>query len=232
MKSRFSKKGKRIAQLQRTFLRIFSPKLWNSPSDVMFLFFLMLILFNGCRREQNHFSFKEEINLTGVEAKVMGAVLYPLNLIVFDSLLLMQEPPRTRKKLIKILDLNDFSLISNAVWLGRGPGEMVNPASWVIDKENRVLRFSDWGKHCIFHFPIDSLVSNPDFYATDHVSLNRALIPMMNVFLHPSGNVGFSSFNLQQNLISFIDKQGQPVDSLAITNKLKPGLLGECRLFR
>ena len=43
---------------------------------------------------------------------------------------------------------------------------------------------------------------------------------MSNVFYHPSGNVGFSSFNLQQNLVSFIDKQGQPVDSLAIPNKL------------
>jgi hypothetical protein len=96
---------------------------------------------------------------------------------------------------------------------------MVNPASWVIDKENRVLRFFDWGKHSIFMFPIDSLVSNSDFYATDYVSLNRILIPMMNVFYHPSGNVGFSSFNLQHNLVSFIDKQGQVVDSLAIPNK-------------
>ena len=43
---------------------------------------------------------------------------------------------------------------------------------------------------------------------------------MSNVFYHPSGNVGFSSFNFQQNLVSFIDKQGQPVDSLAIPNKL------------
>ena len=182
--------------------------------------FLLLVLgfLPGCHQEQNHFSFKEELILTGVEAKVKGGVLHPLDFIVIDSLLLIKEPPH-RKKLLKILNLNDFSLISNAVWLGRGPGEMVIPAHWDIDNENRILRFSDWGKHSIFMFPIDSLVSNPDFYATDYVSLDRALIPMMNMFYHPSGNSGFTSFNLQQNLVSFIDKQGQLVDSLVIPNK-------------
>jgi hypothetical protein len=52
------------------------------------------------------------------------------------------------------------------------------------------------------------------------VSLNKALIPMMNVFYHPSGNFGFTSYNLQNNLVSFIDKEGEEVDSLAIPNKL------------
>ncbi|MFW5700693.1 MAG: BF3164 family lipoprotein [Cyclobacteriaceae bacterium] len=184
------------------------------------LIILILGFFPGCHQEQNHFSFKKEISLTGVEAKIKE-VLNPESFLVFDSLLLIKEPhftSDTRKKL-KILNLNDFSLISNAVWLGRGPGEMVNPASWVIDEEHKILMFSDWGKHRIFMFPIDSLVSNPDFYATDYVSYHKAIFPMMNVFYHPSGNVGFTSFNLQQDIVSFIDKQGQIVDSLAIPNK-------------
>ena len=85
------------------------------------LFLLLVFGFlPGCHQEQNHFPFKEEISLTGVEAKVTGGILNPLNFIIFDSLLLIKEPPHTRKKL-KILNLNDFSLISNAVWLGRGP---------------------------------------------------------------------------------------------------------------
>ncbi len=222
MKIRFSRKNKRIRHSQRTLSRIVSRKLRTRPSKGTSLFFLMFILFTGCNQEQTHFSFREEISLTGVEAKVKE-VLNPESFIIFDSLLLIKEPhftSQTRKKL-KILNLNDFSLISNAVWLGRGPGEMVNPASWVIDEEQRILMYSDWGKHRILMFPIDSLVSNPDFYASDYISWNKAYFPMMNVFYHPSGHIGFSSFNLQKNLVSFIDKQGQMVDSLAIPNKLE-----------
>jgi hypothetical protein len=78
------------------------------------LFLLLILGFFPVCQEQVHFLFKEELSLTGVEAKVTGGVLNPMTFIVFDSLLLIKEPPHTRKKL-KILNLIDLNLISNPV---------------------------------------------------------------------------------------------------------------------
>jgi len=68
------------------------------------------------------------------------------------------------------------------------------------------------------------MLVNPGFKPTKSFPLDKRLIPMMNMFYHPSGYFGFSSFNLQKNLATFINKDGEIIDSLAIPNKIYPDI--------
>lgn len=183
---------------------------------------LVLLILNtslllGCDQEKTQVQIKE-ISLKGVELKV-NTILNPTRVTVFDSILIVNEPRRTNKG-IKLISLNNFKLISNAVCLGKGPGELSNPANMVFDKKNRLLWYSDWGKNKCFKFPIDSLVLNPDFKPKESFVLKKELVPMLNMFLHQSGNIGYTSFNLQKNLINFIDTRGEQLETIAIPNKI------------
>lgn len=181
------------------------------------LYFLILIFMAGCNNH-NNFVFETKMSLKGDEVKI-NVVINPTELLIYDSLLLIKERNKS-KKCLKIFNLNDFNLISNAVFLGKGPGEVANPASTVIDKDNGILWYSDWGKYKCFKFPIDSLLLNQDFRASESFMIKKGLMPIMNMFYYPPEYFGFSSFSAQKNLISIMDNTGEQIDSLGIPNKL------------
>jgi hypothetical protein len=92
----------------------------------------------------------------------------------------------------------------------------------MIDKENNALWFTDWGKDCIHRFDINSLLTSPDYRSSTSFPIDPSWIPTMNMFYHPSGNIGFTIVMLQNNLVSFMDLNGNLVDSLAIPFKIYP----------
>ncbi len=187
------------------------------------LFYLFtLILINSCNSHDS-FVFENKLSLKGDEIST-NALINPTELIIHDSLLFIKELVKNRDKCLKILNLNDFSFISSVVFLGRGPGEVANPASSVIDIENNIIWYSDWGKYKCFRFPIDSLLVNENYRATQSFKIEKGLMPLMNMFYYPPGFFGFSSFNIQKSLVSFLNMNGEKIDSLNIPNKLFPDL--------
>ncbi len=183
------------------------------------LLILIVYCLAGCNNKKTQ-KPKKELILKGIELKV-NSVLNPTRVTIFDSMLIVNESYRTRTdKSIKIFSLNDFRLIANTVCVGRGPGELSNPASMVFDDKNRIIWYSDWGKYKCFKFPIDSLVSNPDYKPTESFVIEKGIMPMLNAFFHQSGNIGYTSFNLQENLISFLDTNGKQLPNIAIPKKI------------
>jgi len=183
--------------------------------------FFLLLLFCGCN-SKTELSSPEQLSLQGEELK-MNEVLILGYLEIYKSRLLMTRGLMDEKTL-SIIDLNDLSVLSNTIRRGRGPGEIAVPAHMIIDGASGVLWFSDFGKNMVFRYPLDSLVANPEFEPVESFSLNPAWIPTMNMFFHPSNCIGFTSVMLQKNLISFMNLQGQLIDSLAIPNKIYPDL--------
>jgi len=181
------------------------------------LLILIASFITGCTNKKTQHQTKE-LSLKGIELKV-NTILNPTRVTIFDSMLIVNEAHRTDKS-IKILSLNNLKPISNAVCVGRGPGELSNPAGMVFDNENRIIWYSDWGKYKCFKFPIDSLVSNPDYKPKESFVIKKGIMPMMNKFFHQSGNIGYTSFNLQKNLVNFINTKGDQLDSMAIPNKI------------
>jgi len=184
------------------------------------LLFLLYISNAGCNFETKS-RFENEANLKGHEVCVKS-LLNPKSLLIHDSLIFIKERAISLKSL-KIMHLDDFDLLSNAVILGKGPGELTNPASMVIDKNKNILWYSDWGKYKCFQFPIDSLLINPDYKPTESFMINRGFMPMMNMFYYPPRYFGFSNF-ITKDLVNFIDINGQIIDSLKIANKVFPNL--------
>jgi hypothetical protein len=164
----------------------------------------------------------QKMNLTGEEIQV-DVILAPGNMDIYNNLLIKRGGFEA-DTIIRIFNLTDFSILTNAIRKGRGPGEVVNPAGGVIDEENGIFWLTDWGKNCIHQFYIDSLLVNPNYKATTSFPINKSWIPTMNMFYLPSGHIGFTSVMLQKNLISFMDLSGNLVDSLAIPNKVYPDI--------
>ena len=162
------------------------------------------------------------MNLTGEEIQV-DAIIKPGPMEIHDNLLL-KERDYDAETAIRIFDLEDFSLLTNAINRGRGPGEVANPAGGVIDKTNNIYWLTDWGKNCIHKFYIDSLLADQGYKATSSFPIDKSWIPTMNMFYLPSGYIGFTSVMLQKNLVSFMDLNGNLVDSMAIPNKVYPDI--------
>jgi len=184
-------------------------------------YFLLIQLFWGCQSKSES-SSPDQLSLQGKELKVKEFI-NPASLEVYNSWLLVTKH-YTDKKALCIIDLADLSVLSNAIKKGRGPGEMANPANMVVDEGHGILWFSDFGKNEMIRFPLDSLAANPNYIPIKSFPLNPAWIPTMNMFYYPSGYIGFTSVMIQKNLISFMNLQGQLVDSMAVPNKIYPDL--------
>jgi len=152
---------------------------------------LLLQFFAGCQNSDIR-SFNKPLDLMG---KVISSeILNPNGLIACDSLLFVREP-LIGEKLFKIINLHDGEIISEVVHLGKGPGELINPASLILDEYNTELWIADWGKNEIFCFPIDSIIQNNAFLPTRSIKILKGYIPMMNMFYYMVGNstpIGFS----------------------------------------
>lgn len=180
---------------------------------------LLLLLLCGCQQNTES-ELPKKLMLTGEEIQV-DVFMELGNMDVQNNLLFIRRD-WDADYAIRVFDLRDFSLISESISRGRGPGEVTNPAAGIIDEKNDIYWQTDWGKNCIHKFSIDSLLTIPNYKASVSFPINKSWIPPMNMFYHPSGHIGFTSVMLQKNLVSFMDLNGNLVDSLAIPNKVYP----------
>lgn len=182
---------------------------------------LVIPLMWSCHRKTET-DFPIKMNLTGEEIQV-DATIEPGSMMIHDNLLL-KDRGYEAETAVRIFDLEDFSLLTNTISRGRGPGEVANPAGGVIDEVDNIYWLTDWGKNCIHKFYIDSLLTDPGYKATSSFPIDKSWIPTMNMFYLPSGYIGFTSVMLQKNLVSIMDLKGNLVESLAIPNKVYPDI--------
>lgn len=180
---------------------------------------LLPLLLCSCQPKTDS-GLPKTMNLIGEEIQV-DVIVEVGNMQIYNNLLLKRRD-YDADYAIRVFDLDGFSVVSDVIGRGKGPGEAVNPAGGMIDEEHGILWLTDWGKDCVHRFHIDSLLTSPDYKSNVSFPLDPAWIPTMNMFYHPSGNIGFTSVMLQRNLVSFMDLSGELVDSLAIPNKVYP----------
>lgn len=180
-------------------------------------------MYPSCQEYDDGYKFMEKRNLTGNEL-LLDTILEPWCLDFLDTFLIVKEPFWKNQKGFKIFNSNTNKLVSDVITIGKGPGEFSNPGIIVVDENNRVFWCPDLSKNKYYRFPIDSLLLNPYYQASYSFDVYLGFSPMSNVFYYPTGMFGFTSFNLQHNLVSFINLKGKLIDSLCIPNKILPRL--------
>jgi len=187
--------------------------------SVIFLFIsgfviLLIVLFNSY--SNNSYEFPLKISLRG---KVISNpdLNFPLTLEVIDTFIIIFERP-FQSKFIKILSKESYHLITSTGIIGRGPGEIVNPAVHTADDKNRLFWISDWGTYKIWKFPLDSVIRNSSYIPSYYIPISPRLMPLINLKCFTPELFAYTGFN---ELISFIDHEGVTIDSLGIRNNLK-----------
>jgi len=176
---------------------------------------LLLCLFCSCQSKRDSQGPKQ---MTLVATEIQGDVpISPGSMTIYEDFL-VKRTDRKVDSVFRIFDLTDDSYCFNVIRKGRGPGEVVNPAGVAVDERNGTLWLEDWSKNCVYRISLESLLTDPTYKSSYSFPLDEAWIPTKNMFFHPSGNIGFSSFMLPDNLISIIDVEGNLVDSLDIPN--------------
>lgn len=79
---------------------------------------------------------------------------------------------------IHIFDKNTFEHLTSIAPKGKGQGEFVNIGQIVANEKERTFYANDHGKHCIFEYSIDSVISNPYYIPKVKVKMSNKLFPI------------------------------------------------------
>jgi hypothetical protein len=115
--------------------------------------------------------------------------------------------------LLHLFNKKDFSYITSAVKVGRGPSEIMNPGTMWVNKKERKIFIQDGGRWTNFEISLDSILmkesyfpkintpqgKNEEFLVTQRFSVNELFIQ--------SGKNG-------ENLLTYIDRNGEKVKAI------------------
>ncbi len=119
---------------------------------------------------------------------------------ITDNYLIIKDS-RSVDKIIHIIDKRTFIHVNSFAYKGLGPGEIANIGHIAFNKKERLLYVSDHGKNCIFSYPLDSILVNPDYLPGVKMKMNASQFPdeyhyvndtlSIGVIIEPIGNNNF-----------------------------------------
>lgn len=180
--------------------------------------FLLCVII-GCNNDNNLkdlSSFPEQYNLEGTKI-TQGIVFSGGQIDICDSLLIVTSTPNN-DKCIHFYNKKTLEYISSTGILGRGPGEINNPAQCAIDKNKKIIWYRDYARQCIWKFDIKHALGNPNYLPTDKIPMPE---DHFFIFFKYENDSLFSFGNIDQNkLLSFFNYKGMVIDSLTIPNTI------------
>ncbi|MEZ5071354.1 MAG: BF3164 family lipoprotein [Bacteroidales bacterium] len=186
---------------------------------------MVLIFLVGACQPKEESSGPVQLSIQGKEFQV-DEPMTPGTMTIFKDHL-VKRMDREEDSVFRIFDLRDDSYCFQALRKGRGPGEIANPAYAALDEKDGMFWLADWSKNCVVRISLDSLLTDPSYKPSYSFPFDETWIPVKNMFVHPSGNIGFTSDMLSKQLISYIDTAGNLVDSLAIPTSVLQHLYDE-----
>jgi hypothetical protein len=177
---------------------------------------VLLSLLLSCQPKKHEPQGPKQISLVAKEFQV-EVLVTPGSMTIYNNFLIKRTDSSV-DSVFRIFNLIDDSYCFSVLRRGRGPREVGNPAGVAVDERNETLWLEDWDKYCVHKISLGSLLTNPKYKPSYAFPLDESWIPTRSMFFHPSGNIGFSSFMLPDNLISVVDTKGGLMDSLSIPN--------------
>lgn len=139
--------------------------------------FLLLLLF-GCKstlERRTEKIQKHRKNIVNVSEKIIDIkpeiIFGNSSLYILGDILILEEKSPKNNKGIHLFDKNTFKYLTSTCFIGKGPGEITNPGPLGLDKKNRIFWVPDGAKHCIYKFPIDSVLTNNNFKPSTLIKL-------------------------------------------------------------
>ncbi len=111
-----------------------------------------------------------------------GALLY----IMEDYLIV--EDHQSQDKFIQIFNKNDFSYITSTGTKGEGPGEISRIGGIKVNEDKRKFVVSDFGKHVMFEFDLDSVLTNPSYLPVELMKVKH--MPMKFEYINDTTSIG------------------------------------------
>lgn len=108
------------------------------------------------------------------------------SLYLADSCLVVAEWFPRSDKAIHLLSKNTFKYITSTAIVGKGPGEVTRQGEHSYDAKNNVLWVQDLGKMTRWKFPLDSILSNPQFKPSEKIDLPQLFYVFRLDFMNDS----------------------------------------------
>lgn len=127
-------------------------------------------------------------------------------------------------KLIHVFDKNTFAHLASVGDRGQGPSEIANMGNIIPDEVNNSFYVFDHGHQLLYDYPIDSILSNPDYQPRKKADMNASEFPIMMQYvadtlsyalyvhvLNPGDYVPMvGKWNMQTQKIKFMGYAGHP----------------------
>ncbi len=179
---------------------------------------LVLLSLHICckNNKRDAFNFPVTYELTGHLVKNVPISNRVSSLVIIDSFLLLIDRNNYNGRFLQFFGLENFKLIASAGMMGKGPGEIENPANPVYDNKNGIIWLPDWNRLVIWKFPIDSILDNEKYYPTYSFPIKSSIFPLMNLELYNDSIFAFRG--LGSTLISFLNTKGDIIQGMSIKN--------------
>jgi hypothetical protein len=192
-------------------------------------------------------------NIINVHDKVKEIVTEDIllsNLIrpyIIDEYLIIEDY-KSPDEILHLFNKNNFAYVTSAIYMGQGPGEIANVGHIGVDEARRMLYINDYGKYCIFSYPLDSILTNPRGYVPDvKLKTDEKQFPAMYQYIHDTlcigkiiEPVGYSDFkeavgkwNMLTGEIELMPYKHPEIKRKRITFAVSPehGIYVECYLY-
>ena len=83
------------------------------------------------------------------------------------------------EKLIYIFDKNSFKFITSVGDNGQGPGEIANMGAIIPNNRENAFYVIDHGHQAVYDFPMDSVLSHPDYLPKKKANMDKMEFPFM-----------------------------------------------------
>lgn len=114
-------------------------------------------------------NFVETISLEGTTLKLNNEVMRPIDIQVYDTLLITIE--LSSDKLLHIYNLQNGEKIGERVNRGQGPNDMIVPH--FMENNGNSIQILDMGKSTIYQYDIKEFINNPNPIASKKISLEK-----------------------------------------------------------
>ena len=123
------------------------------------------------------------------------------HLYILDNYLFILDVG-SMENMLHVFDIENFNHVVSGIRKGRGPGEIANGGSLVIDEAHRRFLLPDYGKNAVFEYDLDAFLADPEYYIpASRMNLSRKQFPSSLQYLNdsiymarsiaPTGNYGF-----------------------------------------
>lgn len=171
------------------------------------------------------FKYADDFELEGVEVPLKDPFM--IGQIDLTDDYLVMAPASKDKNQIHIFKSNDFAFLKSAGPVGRGPGEIISPGLSSVDRNEGIVCLFDMGRRSLLGYPIEDILVGNTLTFSEIVPIPKSVFVIAGYSSHPGGLFSFEDASRPEYLISFFNRSGELIDSLAIPDKVDLYKTGE-----